>query len=68
MYEILQHDPSAGAYPLPAEQEGSIIVMSRPDLTCLGDVSPLFVSSHATITLSTSTTTMSQSGRTSEGI
>jgi hypothetical protein len=41
--------PVRGVYPLPAEQEGSIIVMSRPDLTSLGDVTPLLILSYATI-------------------
>jgi hypothetical protein len=64
---ILHMTPAQGAYPLPAEQEGSIIVMSRPDLTSLGDVTPLFVSSHATIIFCIDTT-MFQSWRISEGI
>jgi hypothetical protein len=64
--------PVRGVYPLPAEQEGSIIVMSRPDLMSLGDVTPLFVSSHATIIFYIEIfyidTTMFQSWRISEGI
>jgi hypothetical protein len=59
--------PVRGVYPLPAEQEGSIIVMSRSDLTSLGDVTPLFVSSHATIIFYIDTT-MFQSWRISEGV